>query len=279
MTDSLETLRAMTLINPPVKVVHSGRNHLDVILSREKHIAGYGLTSACEKDDAACIKDHLRVWSNMKLSTTNRVYAGKESVDLDRNAAKLLKEYNIPHNKVSSYEALYYGKDAKEWMRIFDFIGVGPKTDLTMAQVESTFKFASTNAKSHRKFRRRLPRLGFLHSAIALGHVLHLVPLVAGDGRQHVVGNLVLVKTQRKYRRPAEGQDRVRAAVRSNQVENVVFDYIFEVWAAEVDRTRLIDCSTLNLSAKLLVCRLIFVSDVILKTARGVSVLIAPAID
>jgi hypothetical protein len=103
------------------------------------------------------------------------------------------------------------------------------------------------------------------------------VPLVAGDGRQHVVGYLVLVKIQRELRRSAEGQDRARTAARSNQVECVVFDYVFEVWAAKVDRTRLVDCSILHLSTKLLVGHLIFVSDVNFKTTGGASVLLPPS--
>jgi hypothetical protein len=62
---------------------------------------------------------------------------------------------------------------------------------------------------------------------------------------------------------------------RSNQAECVVFDYLSEVWAAEVDRNRLVDYSILHLSAKLLVHRLIFVSDVhFFKATSGASVLL-----
>jgi hypothetical protein len=47
----------------------------------------------------------------------------------------------------------------------------------------------------------------FLHSVIALGCILHLVPLVDGDGRQHVVEYLVQVKPQRASTISVEGQD------------------------------------------------------------------------
>jgi hypothetical protein len=57
----------------------------------------------------------------------------------------------------------------------------------------------------------------------------------------------------------------------------LAFDYLFEVWVDEVDRTRFKDCSILYLSVKLFVRRLIFVSDAHLKTTHGASVL--PAID
>jgi hypothetical protein len=60
--------------------------------------------------------------------------------------------------------------------------------------------------------------LGFLHSAIALGRVLHSVTLFAGDDREHVVGYLVLVMAQREFGRSAEGRDGARAAARSDQV-------------------------------------------------------------
>jgi hypothetical protein len=78
-------------------------------------------------------------------------------------------------------------------------------------------------------------------------------------------------KKSSEIRRRQDRADKVRAC----KVQSVV-SIIFE--AAEMDR-RLIDCSTLHVSAELLVRRLIFVSDVDLKATRVASVLLAPAID
>jgi hypothetical protein len=80
--------------------------------------------------------------------------------------------------------------------------------------------------------------LGFLDSAKTFGQKLHLVTLVASDGRQHVVGYLALMEPHGKNkeirRRPR--QNKSYDASQSSQVHG--FRLCFRGLGAEVDRTR-----------------------------------------
>lgn len=51
------------------------------------------------------------------------------------------------------YERLFNADDddtyADEWMKVFQFLGVGPQEELTMGEVRQSFQYASTSATQH----------------------------------------------------------------------------------------------------------------------------------
>lgn len=60
----------------------------------------------------------------------------KEAADREDRVDNLLKELNVPTIHVT-YEKLFLaGSDTAEWMRIFEFLGVGPTANLTVSEVE-----------------------------------------------------------------------------------------------------------------------------------------------
>jgi hypothetical protein len=65
----------------------------------------------------------------------------------DNAIRKRLIDLNIQFVEVT-YEKLFNSNDAEEWMRIFQFLGVGPSKNLTMEDVRKSFSIASTHIKS-----------------------------------------------------------------------------------------------------------------------------------
>ena len=55
-----------------------------------------------------------------------------------------LDAFKVPRVDVK-YEKLYYAPSAQEWQRIFQFLGVGPTHNLTMADVEQHMHFVATH--------------------------------------------------------------------------------------------------------------------------------------
>jgi hypothetical protein len=57
---------------------------------------------------------------------------------------------NVPHLHVT-YDRLYHADNADEWMRMFEFLGVGPAQDLTLEQVKSSMGMEMTSGVNHRE--------------------------------------------------------------------------------------------------------------------------------
>lgn len=76
-------------------------------------------------------------------------YLDTMSQDED-NVDALLDDLNVPHLHVT-YDKLYHADNADEWLRIFEFLGVGPAQDLTLEHVKSAMGMEPTSGVHHRE--------------------------------------------------------------------------------------------------------------------------------
>ena len=139
-------------VDPPIKVVRLRRNLLDNYISDRKHERAK-IISHCKvgsKGYKACIEKHKQVGSNLTLSVKDLVeFLETETLQEDK-VDELLVNMSVPHVQVT-YEKLYHQGDAEEWMKIFQFLGVGPGTGLTREQVDGIMTHAWTSSPHHRE--------------------------------------------------------------------------------------------------------------------------------
>ena len=129
---------------PFIKVVYSERNPLDITISRYKHIA-YDVPSHCFGLD--CKKEHESHNKDLVLPFD---YMWESMTNLTEETAavkEILDEFGVERVEVS-YERLYYSQSAKEWMKIFRYLGVGPRQNLTKAEVLKNIEHVETHPKS-----------------------------------------------------------------------------------------------------------------------------------
>ena len=147
MKGSIETLKRISESDPPIKVIFSHRNQLDVILSDVKHRSSkYSLEWKCEPGDDACVQKRKtqRVHLNANsLVGTLRAYQQQQS-----QLENLLDFYHVPYMK-TTYEELLLGEDARPWMDLFCFLGVGPTKGLTKEMVQQACGTAHTSFLNH----------------------------------------------------------------------------------------------------------------------------------
>lgn len=139
--------------DPKVKVVYLTRNPLDRKISNLRHDhskqTNKALPAHCEVNDIKCIKRHAS--SSAQVGVVLPV--GNELIHWLRvnaqniaNTRAALEEAHVDYVHVS-YEKLYHSQNASEWMKIFKFLGVGPREDLTQDQIRETFDLAPTHSK------------------------------------------------------------------------------------------------------------------------------------
>ena len=141
--------------NPPIKVISSSRNPLDLILSHEKHKklneiekqTGKHLAH-CSQDDKECINAHKKLGSGIHVTLDTLLDTLRSLSNRGIMVDKFLKEFNVSHIKVS-YEKLYQSNDTEEWMRIFRFIGRGPGSNLSKERVEKSLESVVTSQPFH----------------------------------------------------------------------------------------------------------------------------------
>lgn len=116
---------------------------LDVAVSRYKHHAYDDLNSHCKTK--SCAQNHTV--SHLVVPIDELL--GHLSI-LDHGRAYIVHQmdaYRVPRIDVT-YEKLYYGPNASEWMRLLDFVGAGPptlKNNLTMKEVEQHMDYVATH--------------------------------------------------------------------------------------------------------------------------------------
>jgi len=131
--------------NQKIKVVRLRRSVLDVAISRHKHKL-FQTEAHCKKGEIDCIQGHLE--NKLTLPTENLLEELRASTKEEDEVDRLLEEIGVPHVKVS-YDKLYYGSDAEEWMRIFNLLGKGPVEGLTHEQVMNAQEHVATHNRSH----------------------------------------------------------------------------------------------------------------------------------
>eukprot|EP00977_Amphora_coffeiformis_P021830 scaffold9946_cov188-Amphora_coffeaeformis.AAC.14 len=159
-----------------IKVLYNTRNMVDMYISQTKHIVlselfGDERTAHCYDDRELELSDSA--WSklasmgiprNTPCAQIFRAIESKTSLEVphmidyfQKNvlqtdfASEILDYYRVSKVTVT-YEKLYFTKDAEEWERIFQYLGFGPQSNLTLDQVfaRTAFQKTSFNDRSQR---------------------------------------------------------------------------------------------------------------------------------
>lgn len=132
-------------VDPPIRVVYLLRNPIDRKISNLRHSAS-NVTAHCNIGDEECIKNHHNSTKRgVEFPIGNELLSWLRHDKKDSHHIRdQLSHYGVRHIEVH-YEKLYLTESADEWMRIFNFLGVGPAEDLTMHDVRSKFSMAATS--------------------------------------------------------------------------------------------------------------------------------------
>jgi hypothetical protein len=119
------------------------------MISHHKHLsAETKVKPHCAKGETKCIKKHLVAGTGLIIPTRNLLMDLRNRTANEDAVDRLLEEMGVPHVKVG-YDELYYGNGAEEWMRIFRFLGKGPRENLTRDQVQEAMRHAATHNTHH----------------------------------------------------------------------------------------------------------------------------------
>ena len=131
---------------PYIKVVYSERNPLDITIGRYKHTA-FEVPSHCFGEK--CKLEHEAHNKELKLPFDFMWESMKDLTDETSAVKQILDEFGVTRVEVT-YERLYYSTGAEEWMKIFRHLGVGPRTDLTKADVLKNIEHVETHPPSRK---------------------------------------------------------------------------------------------------------------------------------
>jgi len=145
--EGLNAIGART--DPEIKVIYLRRNSLDRKISNLRHAqskqASHSIAAHCAVGDNECIKKQLAFETNFTFPVGTELITwltGSERRNrmiVDRLETSKAKFVQV------SYEHLFNGDDAEEWMRLLAFLNVGPSSGLTMADVRAAFNMAATH--------------------------------------------------------------------------------------------------------------------------------------
>mmetsp|Transcript_14097 Transcript_14097/g.20567 ORF Transcript_14097/g.20567 Transcript_14097/m.20567 type:complete len:338 (+) Transcript_14097:102-1115(+) len=134
--------------HPTIKVVRSRRNPLDIFISTLKHRTSH-VSAHCAVDDKKCLEKHLLAGTGIHLPTEKLLKKLEEKIRQEDKVDDLLANMGVPHVRVT-YENLFHGDDAEEWMRIFRFLGRGPGEGLTRDDVNNAMGHVDTSIQDHK---------------------------------------------------------------------------------------------------------------------------------
>ena len=129
--------------DPNIHVVYLTRNPIDVMISNFCHkesknnqTVGNRLEAHCNVGDEECLKQFaLSEKRGVEFPVGSELIKMLERMARDPpKNVKRLTDLNFKFIHVT-YENLYNTDDAKEWMRIFEFLDVGPSKNLTIEDV------------------------------------------------------------------------------------------------------------------------------------------------
>jgi len=168
--------------DPPIKILYLTRNPLDRLLSNERHrghVRSETVPAHCSAGDEDCVKRHQQHSKGIVLPTGKELVATiRNAINIDTMAGDLLSSLGVSHITVN-YEKLYNSKDAKEWIRILDFLGRSPKhlktykKNLKMKNVERSFAMAATSPKHHEDSIANFQEVKETLLGAGYGHLLH----------------------------------------------------------------------------------------------------------
>lgn len=141
-----QTWQLVAALQGRIKIVHSKRSPLDMIVSQTKHGLNPNMTAHCRRGDDACqakqVGTRLPVSIPVLLEKLNRF----EHVDGETDA--FLESNGIPRIQVS-YEQLFFTESVTEWQRIGDFLGVA-MPQLSIQKIRNAGSFTVTSTQDHR---------------------------------------------------------------------------------------------------------------------------------
>ena len=145
--EGLNAIGAST--DPEIKVVYLRRNALDRKISNLRHEksthTSHSITAHCAVGDDECIKKQLAFETNFVFPVGAKLIQWLEGSERrNRMVLKRLETSKAKFVQVS-YEKLFNGDDAEEWVRILAFLNVGPSSGLTMVDVRAAFSMAATH--------------------------------------------------------------------------------------------------------------------------------------
>jgi len=142
---------------PPIRVLRSRRNPLDVALSRHKH---YGSPN---RPPPHCVKTYANFESCMEQHRQKRPYPDVNGlyaflsrlVETENQVDFLLDRWGVPTVSLS-YESLYFPETpeegSNEWTKAMEFVkqeGV-PSKNATWTQVQAMMEHSSTSPRKHK---------------------------------------------------------------------------------------------------------------------------------
>eukprot|EP00588_Corethron_pennatum_P000407 CAMPEP_0194287598 /NCGR_PEP_ID=MMETSP0169-20130528/35105_1 /TAXON_ID=218684 /ORGANISM="Corethron pennatum, Strain L29A3" /LENGTH=329 /DNA_ID=CAMNT_0039034347 /DNA_START=193 /DNA_END=1179 /DNA_ORIENTATION=+ len=154
--NALELIARLAVNDPPIRVVRSRRNSLDVYLSGLKHASPIYTSAHCKAGDISCIRHNTKAGLNITIPDVKNLYKFlRREVDAEDSVDWMLKKLGVPTVFVS-YEKLYFPKTPaeglNEWKRIFTFlgnIGQSGNSDLTWDDIVNSMGHAPTSVDKH----------------------------------------------------------------------------------------------------------------------------------
>lgn len=148
--NSLKALEAISIHkDPSIRVIQLYRNPIDRYISNARH--RLKLPDHCIIGDDECVKNHMMHSKNITIPIGHKliqiITADMRNRDYVR---KKMDSAGVQYLPVS-YEELFYTDSANEWMKIFQFLGVGPRVNLTIDRVRENFSMAPTSSYEQRK--------------------------------------------------------------------------------------------------------------------------------
>ncbi len=168
---------------PNIKVLFLSRNPLDRLISNIRHrgyIRSDEIPAHCAIDDKGCVERHRAHSKGTVLPVGKElIHSMKSGLQIDRLSRTYLEQYGVDHLNVR-YENLFNGNgNVTEWVRIFDFLGRGPKDvvdyrdNLTMEDIQRAFAMAPTSSKRHRDTIANYDEVEETLIGAGLGRLLH----------------------------------------------------------------------------------------------------------
>mmetsp|Transcript_8581 Transcript_8581/g.16195 ORF Transcript_8581/g.16195 Transcript_8581/m.16195 type:complete len:395 (+) Transcript_8581:110-1294(+) len=138
--------------HPKIRVIYQTRNAIDRRLSNWKHsLSDKSVAPHCPMGDLQCVENHIKNIKMVNFTTGNELLRWlRHDKEQEQKIINRLKEVGVDFIQVT-YEKLYDSQVANEWMRIFKFLGRGPRHGLTMDRVQENFSMMKTSSnKTHK---------------------------------------------------------------------------------------------------------------------------------
>ena len=137
---------------PTIRIIYLTRNPIDRRISNQRHkgfIRSNEVPAHCAAGDDKCVQKHVMRSKNITLPTgTALIDHIRKSLAHDKEILRKMDRAGVDYLHVS-YEELFHSDTAAKWMKIFQFLGVGPVESLTIDRVQEMFSMVPTSSHKH----------------------------------------------------------------------------------------------------------------------------------